>query len=417
MRSCNIGDATLTPALRWTLDPCGKHLSHGSFGAVPVAVQHEQQRLREIIDWNPVRWFACLPQRIASARIAMAEILNVPASTLAFVQNASAGASVVYQRMLDQGPAHVVVTNHGYGAVSMGAQRLASRTGGTYRVVDIPLHADADDVIALVSTAITQAPTTLLVIDQITSPTARAFPVGSLCQLARSFDVKTLVDGAHAPGVLEAPVCVEADWWVGNLHKFVCAPRGTAMLYSRESDQQLYPVIDSWGAKLPFPERFDYTGTFDTTGWLLAPFAWRHIDDTVGWPELRMRSAALADQAVSVLSGALAAYVDTPSPDVGMPVGPMRLLKLPDGLAGTREQADALRIPFIDATGIAVSFSSFDGIGYLRLSVHAYNTIDDYEYLAKIGVPLLHRWSLQACRETENPTHIKEDACARNSAH
>lgn len=386
------------PALRWTLDPCGKHLNHGSFGAVPVAVQREQQRLREVMDWNPVRWFSSLATNIATARVQMARLLDVPEDTLAFVLNASAGASVVYQRLMDRGPAHVVVTNHGYGAVSMGAQRLAERTGGTFRTVDIPLDAKSDDVLALVGEAITAAPTTLLVIDQITSATARAFPARELCLLAREHGAQSLVDGAHAPGVDPHPVCIDADWWVGNFHKFVCAPRGTAMLYSRDSDQALFPVIDSWGARDPFPARFDHTGTLDTTGWLVAPFAWQHLEDTIGWAEIRRRSAALADDAVGVLRGALEDLVDNPVPDVGMPVGPMRLLALPGGLGRTRQEADALRVPFIDETGIALSFTSFGGVGYLRLSTHIYNAIEDYEYLAKVGVPLLHRWSIDSRR-------------------
>src|SRR5699024_9320729 len=100
------------PAPRWTLDPRAKHLNHGSFGAVPEAVQAEQERLRRLMEWNPVPWFATLPERIVAARHEMAGHLRVAPEQFAFVLNASAGASVVYQSLLTDGPVDVLVTNH-----------------------------------------------------------------------------------------------------------------------------------------------------------------------------------------------------------------------------------------------------------------------------------------------------------------
>ncbi|QXT62779.1 aminotransferase class V-fold PLP-dependent enzyme [Tessaracoccus palaemonis] len=390
--------SVLDPELRWTLDPCVKHLNHGSFGAVPVAVQEEQNRLRSIAEWNPVRWFASMPPRVAAAREELADLLHVERGHLALVQNASAGASVVYQSLMTSGPVDVLLTDHGYGAITMGAQRLATRTGGTATEVAVPLDASADDVLARMTTAMDEHRPRLLVIDQITSATAREFPVDEICRAARERGVLTLVDGAHAPGVLADPVCREADYWVGNLHKFVCAPRGAALLVARGDGQELFPLIDSWGAQLPFPQRFDHTGTLDLTPWLVAPFAWRHLDSTVGWAEIRRRSRETLDEGIRIVSAALEGLVERPVPDVGQPVGPLRLLALPGTLGSTHDEADALRVPFGDATGIAMAFTEFGGKGYLRLSAHLYNGLDDYQYLAAVGIPLLHRWSQESTR-------------------
>lgn len=397
--------------VRWTLDPAVRHLNHGSFGAVPVAVQERQHRLRAEMEANPVRWFAAIGERVAEAREDLADLLHVPHGHLALVPNASAGASVVHQSLLGQGPVDVMVTSHGYGAISAGMSRLAARTGGRVHRIHIPLDAAAERVVDLVHEALTRHRPRLLVIDQITSSTARAFPVGEICTLARGLGVTTLVDGAHAPGVLPDPVVREADHWVGNLHKFACAPRGTAVLVSRDGDS-LHPVIDSWGAGRNFPERFDHVGTLDVTAWLVAPFAWRHLDEEVGWEAIRSYSAELADVGVARVADALAGLVDDPVPDVGQPVGPMRLLRLPTGLGATREDADALRVPFNDEAGIALAFTSFEGCGFLRLSTHIHTTIDDLDHLATVGIPLLHRWAER--REQGDPptqpNHFKEEA-------
>lgn len=412
----NATTAWSDPEPRWSLDPCVRHLNHGSFGAVPVAVQEEQSKLRRLMEWNPVRWFATLPARIATAREEMAQLLDVDPTSLVFVLNASAGASVVYQSLMGNDPIDVLVTDHGYGAISMGAQRLAERTGGTTHTARIPLAATAAEVLSIVSAAMDQHRPRLLVIDQVTSATAREFPVDEICRAARERNVLTLVDGAHAPGVLANPVCREADYWVGNLHKFVCAPRGAAVLVVRGDGQELFPLTDSWGTPDPYPARFDHNGTLDITAWLTAPFAWRHIEESIGWAALRESTRTVLDAGCVAVAAQLGEWVDEPLPDVGQPVGPLRLLRLPGTLASTRQEADALRVPFGDATGIATAFTAFGGQGHMRLSAHAYTSIHDYTYLASVGMPLLHQWSASSrgitsqCRST--PT--QEDPCARN---
>ncbi|MEO7126566.1 MAG: aminotransferase class V-fold PLP-dependent enzyme [Nakamurella sp.] len=384
---------TLKSRLQWSLDPCVTHINHGSFGAVPVAVQQEQTRLRQLMDANPVRWFASLSDRIGEARVDMAGLLGVDPAHFAFVLNASAGAATVFNSLMGTKPIDVMTTNHGYGAVSMGAERLARRSGGNSVILDIPLDATEVDTLTLVEDAMDAHRPTLLVIDQISSATARAFPVDDICRTARERGVTTLIDGAHAPGMLADPLCREADYWFGNLHKFACAPRGTAVLVARGDGQDLDPVIDSWGAHLPFPQRFDHTGTLDTTSWLTAPFAWRHIQETVGWDAARKLISDLLDEGTAVVAEALAHVMDDPIPEVGQPVGGMRLLRLPGTLGSDHDEADGLRIPFSDQVQIACAFANFEGRGYLRLSAHLYNSIRDYQHLAAVGVPLLNHWA------------------------
>ena len=397
--------------VRWDLDPDVRHLNHGSFGAVPSAVSAEQNRLRELVEWNPVRWFSELPRKIQEARLDMASLLRADPERLAFVLNASAGASIVYQSLAQQGPVDVMTTNHGYGAITMGAERLSKRTGGRAHTVRIPLAATADEVTTLVMTAVERARPTLLVIDQVTSATAREFPVDQICRAARDLGVLTLVDGAHAPGVFPDPVCTEADYWVGNLHKFMCSPRGAAILVTRGTGQELFPSIDSWGTPLPFPTRFDTQGTVDATPWILAPFAWKYLEGSLGWDSIRRTSTRVLDEGCTVVARSLEHLVSDPLPDVGQPMGPLRLLRLPGNLGATIPDADRLRVPFMDATGVVAAFTSFDGKGYLRLSAHAYTTIHDFNQLASVGIPQLQRWSesLPATTPQSNPQQLEEE--------
>ncbi|MHA4779189.1 aminotransferase class V-fold PLP-dependent enzyme [Streptomyces sp. MSC1_001] len=381
-------------AAGWSLDPAVKHLNHGSFGAVPLVAQQEQNRRRRQMEASPVEWFPALPEKIAAARGALARFLRVRPDDLALVPNASAGASVVYGSVPTRPGGEVLVTDHGYGAVTMGAERLARRWGGTLRTAHVPLDADADTAYACVVDAIGAA-TGLVVIDHITSATARWMPVGRIAAEARRRGVPVLVDGAHVPGLAADPLAgVDCDVWVGNLHKFGCAPRGTAALVARTPlRDHLYPLIDSWGAPAPFPDRFDTQGTIDATGYLAAPTALDFVADTWGWDPARTYMRELADYAERIVAAAFSELTgEDCRVDVGTPVDALRLVRLPAPLAATHAEADALRDRVGRELGVAAAFTSFGGVGYLRLSTHVYNTAADFEYFAEHCVPVLGAW-------------------------
>ncbi len=377
----------------WRFADGETQLNHGSFGGVPVKVLETQQLLKDAMEADPVRWFCGLPEQVARARLEVASILGVSDDRLALVPNVSGGMSVLFSSLMGRGPINVTTTKHGYGAVVMGAQRLARRSGGTGTIVDLPLGSDDDEILSRIDETLATQATDLLVVDQITSGTACRLPVEQICEVAHDHGSLVAVDGAHAPGVLDRPVPDNADVWVGNLHKFWCAPRGSAALVLNNSGLDLAPLIDSWGAPDPFPTRFDYQGTLDATAWLAAPSAWHYLEETIGWRRIQSYSAQLADYAVSICAEELTRHgVEEPIPNVGHSIGPMRLLSIPRRPGNRRwdhDSVDALRVPFLDASRIAMAFTEFDGEGYMRISTHAYTTSTDVERLALQGIPIL----------------------------
>lgn len=377
----------------FALDPTLRHLNHGSFGSPPRAATEHQQQLRQDLLGAPVRWFSGAPERIAAARAAVAPMLGLAADDFAFVANASAGASVLFGSLDLPRGSEIVVTEHGYGAVVMGAERLARRIGGRVVVAPIDLDATAEQAAAAVIGTFSDR-TAMVVVDQITSPTARALPVGVICRAARDHGIVSVVDGAHVPMLVPGAIAeADADHWFGNLHKFGCAPQGTAILVPRPGrGDDLFPVVDSWGARLRFPDRFDHQGTVDTTPWLAAATAIGEIEGQFGWDRVRDHVARLAAHAEQVIVDAMSAAVGSDCRvDVGMPVIALRLVALPAGIATTTDEANALRDLVLAELGIEAAFTSFRGRGYLRFSTHVYNTPDDYADFAVRAVPFLVR--------------------------
>jgi len=377
----------------WSLDPTVAHLNHGSYGGVPRAAVAERQRLQAELEADPLRWFLGERGRTVSARDELASWLEIPAERLALVANASAGVSVALQSLPLPKDAEVLITNLAYGAVDIAVRRHAERVGASVRTVELDPAAGAEKVVDAVWDAVTDR-TALLVLDHVTSGTARRLPVGPLCARARAAGIRTVVDGAHAPMLLPDPVGeADADVWVGNLHKFACAPRGTAALVARDDIADLLrPAADTWAPVSGYPERFDHLGTDDRTAWLAAPVALRTIETELGWDRVRDHATAIAGCAVAQIGGLLAgAFGEDPAVPLGMPVGPIRLVGLPD-----RSDGQVLPIPTLQRIlverGIAATFTRVAGRTCWRVSGHGYVTSADVDRFGTEIVPLLRGW-------------------------
>ncbi len=373
------------------LDPSRKHLNHGSFGAVPARAIDHHASLLERLEANPFRWFEELPELHAAARASLADFVGAPVNELAMVANASAAASAVFVSLpLNEGD-EILLTDHIYGAVAMGAHRYATQRGASVRTVPVRHAAASDEVLAVMLDAITER-TRMVVIDHISSATARAFPVVELVEALADRDIVVVIDGAHAPGILpQAAVRSPNAIWFGNLHKYACAPRGAAVLVAQgELAQRLFPVIDSWGAELTYPERFDLQGSIDTTGFLSAVCAIETLEELFGWDRIRSYSATFGAWAAETVAAALSELMDeNPLVDVGMPVAQQPLLRLPPGVAADPAGARELKDRLAAEAGCEVGVSTWNGTGFVRLSAHVYTEASDYDQFIAAGVPVI----------------------------
>lgn len=329
------------------------------------------------------------PERHRLVRDQLASWFGLPPHRTAVTFNVSSAVTCVLAA-LDLRPGHeILVTDNGYGAVTMAAQRAAHKAAGKVITATLPLELSSQQVAEAVTSAMTER-TALVIVDQITSPTGRVLPATQICNAARARGIISLVDAAHAAGMMAEPFIEAADFWTTNLHKYPCTPRGTGLLVARElAGMNLEPPIGSWSSDEPFPSSFDYQATLDTTAWLAAPDAVEFLDQAFGWDEIRRYATRLADWAQSYLAEQFQLHLGAPEPNLFENQAPaMRLVPLPGGIATTREQADALRDK-LAAHGLESAFTAYGGRGYLRLSTHAYNTATDYVSFGQRSIPII----------------------------
>ncbi|MFE7097198.1 aminotransferase class V-fold PLP-dependent enzyme [Streptomyces erythrochromogenes] len=359
------------PAL-FRLDPRVSHLNHGSFGAVPVPVQESQAALRAEVHADPDAFFIALPERLEQARTRIAAHLAADPDGLAFIANATEGANLALDAVPLADGDEILVTDHGYGTVTAAAARRAP----VVTVALDPALPDEDAVRETVLAALTPR-TRVAVLDHVSSPTARTIASPRLIAELRERGITTVVDGAHAPGMLADPLATGADFWFGNLHKWGYAPSGTALLaVAPQHRHRVRALVPSWEDGHGFPRSVENRATADYTGWLAAPEGLDLIE-ALDAAKVRAHNSTLAAHGAALLAE-IPGLTPLPHTD-GLA---MRTLRLPPGVAETPDSARALREEIAARLRIRVLIWPWPGGGGIRICGQIYNRPEEYERLA-----------------------------------
>jgi isopenicillin-N epimerase len=389
-------------ARHWTLDPSVDFLNHGSFGATPRVVLEAQQAWRDRMEAEPVRFMVTeLEPALARARARLGEFVGADPEDLAFVPNATTGVNAVLAS-LPFGPGdELLTTDHEYNAVRNAMAHAADAHGARVVTAQVPIPiGSADEVVEAVLSCVTPR-TRLAVLDHVTSATALVLPVARLVAELAERGIETLIDGAHAPGMIDLRVTqLGAAYYAGNLHKWVCAPKGAGFLWVRPDRQAtIRPVTISHGANSPRRDRsrfrleFDWTGTNDPTAWLTVPdaieFGERLLDG--GWPALRASNRALVIEARDLVSRALGQEAAAPDAMIGsMASIPLPWERTPGAVQGVDLYGDRVHGALLEAgfQTMVTPWPQRPEAGpwrrLIRLSAAAYNDRAQFERLAAV---------------------------------
>jgi isopenicillin-N epimerase len=365
----------------WLLDPEVAFLNHGSFGATPKRVLAVQNRLRRKLETEPVRFMEnVLPPGLRAAADRLGAFVGARGEDIVFLDNAtSAVNAVLHAAGLAPGD-EIVATNHTYPGIRNALAHIAARRGGIWTEAPLPFPLEAPEQAAERLIGAITGKTRLVVVDHVTSHTAAIMPVAEIVAACKARGVPVLVDGAHAPAMLDLDIkALGADWYAGNNHKWLCAPKGSGFLWSaKERQAGLDPLVVSLHRGEGWTTAFDWAGTRDATAHLAVPAA---IDfhESFGGAALRARNRALAIEAGHMLAGAWDTETGTP----GEMTGSMVCVRLPGEERADHGTARRIHRALYDDYRIEVPVVPFAGALWVRVSAHAYNEMEDYERLAR----------------------------------
>ena len=393
--------------LHWDLEPGLVFLNHGSFGVAPRELLQWRFGVLAEIERDPVAFLVdALPPRLEHSRQVLAEFVGANPGQLAFVPSTTHGLNQLLQRLELPAGSEVLLSDHGYNATLNLVRFACEQRGWTLRQVQLPLPVQDPQQVVQAFADQWGPVTRLLLVDHITSPSALVLPLPGLIALARARDALVIVDGAHGPG--SVPLALDAlqpdalqsdalqpDAYVGNLHKWLCCPRGAAFVWVRDPWQQsLRPLVISHGANAPlapgqsrFHVEHDWIGTGDPSPWLALPEALRLLsgsDEPAQWrprlEALQQRHHHLAQEGQDLLLAALGVPgpIAPASMQAAMAAVPLPPVGQCDGSAlQARLRAQGFQVPVIPLRPHEPGLPQL-----LRIACFAYNDRADLERLA-----------------------------------
>jgi isopenicillin-N epimerase len=359
------------------LNPDVTFLNHGSFGACPRPVFEVYQNWQRELEWQPVEFLGRRHDSlIGDARTRIGTYLNADPGDLIFVPNATIGMNTIARSLRLEAGDEILTTNHEYGAVDHMWQFICGKTGARYVRHPIPLPVPTrEDFIESLWSVVTPH-TKVISISHITSPTALIFPIEEICRRAREAGILTVIDGSHVPGQLPLDLtAVGADFYTGNFHKWLCAPKGSAFLYVRREHQAMIdPLVISWGW-LPdsdFVTQNGWQGTRDISAFLSVPAA---IDFQAehDWDTVRAECHALASRARAELAELTGLT----------PLSPDSTEWFMQLVAAPLPECDPVQVKarLYDEYRVEIPLPVWNGQNLIRVSFQGYNTLDDLERL------------------------------------
>ena len=380
------------------LDPKVTFLNHGSFGACPRPVFERYQAWQMKLERQPVAFLD--PARglsgwLRDARVAMAGQVGVGPDSIVGLTNATEGLNIVAQSLRLAPGDEILTTDHEYAAIDKTFAYVARRSGARVVTVTIPLP--LTDARAFTDTLVAGiAPRTrVLFLSHITSATALVFPITDIVAHARARGILTIIDGAHTPGHIALNLtALDADYYAGNCHKWLMAPKGAAFLYVRpELQSGINPLVISHGwtedagqpgtkgmfGNTPFIDGLEMQGTRDPSAWLTVPdaiaFRAQH-----GWDKVALRCHDLVRdtaERVAALTGlaALSSLEFCAPQMVAMPV--------------PRCDPMVLKLALLQDYGIEIPCFDWKDHTIVRLSVQGYNIQADMERLVQALAAIL----------------------------
>jgi len=354
------------------LNPEETYLNHGSYGATPKPVLAAQMEWKQKMERQPVHFMhRILPGAYLEALERAAQFINADRTGLAFVPNATTGCNAVLQNLTFLPGDEILTTNHRYDAVYNTLSRHADRQRVKLVVANLPFGA-SDSTIANSLHEATTPRTRLLVLDHISSATATLFPVYEITRAFQEKGIMVLIDAAHSPGQIDVDLKrLNPDFWTGNLHKWCCSPKGSALLYVSEKHRTRFhaPVI-SHGYRKGFYDEMSWMGTADFSAYLASVTA-LDLHDKWGGKKFRLSNAKLQEEATDLILKQMPHLTTVESSTLAM-----RSFMTP--YANAEECYEYL----LAQHGIELFINTWQERTLFRISCFGkYNSLDDYQTL------------------------------------
>ncbi|GLA69689.1 hypothetical protein AtubIFM55763_010206 [Aspergillus tubingensis] len=415
----------------------------GSFGTYPLTIQSALRTHQTTAESHPDLFIRRLcPSQTQHSLNLLSTLLNAPATSLAFVKNATTGVNTILHNIPFTSDDVIIYFDTIYGAIEYGLLALQERTGVKLRKVEYTLPISHDEIVRRFRDVVEQVRSEdgglkvkAAVFDMVVSVPAVRFPFEALVKECKELGVLSVVDGAHGVGMLDVDLgSLGVDFWTSNLHKWLYIPRGCAVLYVAPQHQHLMRTTSptSWGYISPsaaeearvngttadaFRYLFQQTATNDDTPYLCVPEALKFREEVCGGEKaIYGYLERLANEAADLVAGVLGTEVlrDEKGLLTRCAMTNVRLLvRVGGGGDGdeeeggctvvTKEKVGEVTLWFqntlLDEYNTFVPVFEYNGWLWMRLSAQVYLDKSDFEWLGGVLKELCGRVGEEALQK------------------
>jgi len=365
----------------WLLDESITFLNHGSFGATPIKVIEAAEQIQRRLEKEPVSFYVdSYADELRRCISKLGVFVGAKPENLALIDNATTGVSTVLRSLLPKldSDDEILICNHTYPAVKSACHYISEISGCKITEIALPYPVESNEQIIDVYRKALNDKTKLLILDHIIYTTGLINPVKEIAELVKQNGTLILVDGAHAPGMIDLSIEeLNVDWYTGNCHKWLFTPKGCALLWTAPEHQSYTkPLSISFYLNDDYTKEFDWTGTRNPVPFLALDAA---IDfhRELGSESLMQYIHNLMLAGRNLVADEIGLAKEAPDNMLGS----LAAFELPGHSDTGHEITGALRKRFFEKYKIEMPFVKFDSKIYFRFSAQVYNDITDYKKL------------------------------------
>ena len=194
------------------------------------------------------------------------ELANLVGSTpdqIAITRNATESLDLVISGFPWKKGDEAIYAKQDYGTMKEMFEQISDRYGVVNKIISVPNHPKNDEeIVSLYESQITSK-TKLIMVCHMINITGQILPIKKICEMAHSYGVEVMVDGAHCVGHFDFSIDdFNCDYYGSSLHKWLATPLGAGLLYvNKNKTHRIWPLLANGNTDKSDIKRLNHIGT------------------------------------------------------------------------------------------------------------------------------------------------------------
>ena len=175
----------------------------------------------------------------------LSNLVNCDKDELAITRNTTESLDLIISGFPWEKNDEAIFAIQDYGSMQEMFKLTAKRRGIVNKIISVPNQPENDEeIVSLYEKQITKK-TKLIMVSHMINITGQILPVKKICEMAHSYNIDVLVDGAHCVGHIDVDIKdLNCDYYGSSLHKWLSAPLGTGLLFvKKEKISKIEPIL------------------------------------------------------------------------------------------------------------------------------------------------------------------------------